>query len=71
MSGKVDLKKYPRTTTMILAKTLINLVYQFAREERRFKGENPIDLIRKNKVFKKGKVKSNGSIHEDDLGAYW
>ena len=71
VSGKVDLKKYPRTTTMILAKTLINLVYQFAREERRFKGENPIDLIRKNKVFKKGKVKSHGSIHEDDLGAYW
>jgi integrase len=71
VSGKTNLDKYPRTSTMILAKTVINLVYQFAREERNFKGDNPIDLIRKNKVFKKGKVISHKPVHEDDLGAFW
>ena len=53
VSGKKDIQRYNRTTTMNLAKSLINLVYEYASEERAYKGDNPLDKIRKNKVFKK------------------
>ena len=71
VSGKKDIQRYNRTTTMNLAKSLINLVYEYASEERAYKGDNPLDKIRKNKVFKKAKSISHKSVDLDDLGMYW
>lgn len=71
VSGKVDLQRYNRTTTTIYAKTLLNVIYQFAMEQREYAGDNPIDRIRKNSIFKKGEVKHHPSVEEKDLGMYW
>lgn len=71
VSGKTDLNRYNRTTTAIYGKTLINMIYLFAIEERNFLGDNPIDKIRRNSIFKKGKVKHHEPVAEEDLGMFW
>jgi len=71
VSGKKDKEKYNRTTTAIFAKTLINMIYNYAKEEKGYKGDNMIDPIRNNSIFKKGEVKNHKGIREEDLGRYW
>jgi integrase len=72
VSGKTDIKKYNRTTTMNFAKTLLNIIYNHAIDELNWNGENAIDRIRSNKIFKKMKKPvQHSSIVEEDFGRYW
>ena len=71
VSGKVNLDRYNRTTTAVYGKTLLNMIYIFAMEERNFNGDNPIDRIRRNSIFKKGKPKHHEGVKQEDLGQYW
>lgn len=72
VSGKTDIKRYNRTTTMNYAKTLLNIIYNHAIDELNWNGENAIDRIRSNKVFKKMKKPvQHSSIVEEDFGRYW
>jgi len=71
VSGKTDLKRYNRTTTAIYGKSLLNVIYLFAMEERNYAGDNPIDKIRRNSIFKKGQVKHHPSVEDEDLGMLW
>ena len=71
ISGKKDTEKYNRTTTMIYAKTILSLTYQYAYDERGYKGDNPVDKFRNNKIFKKTSVRHHKPVHNDDLGSFW
>ena len=72
VNGKIDIKRYNRTTTMNYAKTLLNIIFNHAIDELSWNGENAIDRIRSNKVFKKMKKPvKHASINEEDLGRYW
>ena len=71
VSGKTDLNRYNRTTTAIYGKSLLNVIYLFAMEERNFNGDNPIDKIRRNSIFKKGQIKHHPSVEDEDLGMLW
>lgn len=69
-SGKIDLKKYPRASTVNLAKSLINLVYTYALEWEQFGGENPLKKHEKHSLWKKPKVKGHKGVREEDLGSF-
>ena len=72
VSGKTDTKRYNRTTTTNLAKTLLNIMYTYAIDELQWDGDNAIDRIRSNKIFKKMKKPvKHSSVIEEDFGRYW
>lgn len=73
VSGKTDIARWNRTTTAIYAKTLLSLIYKFAKQERQYKGANQVLQIADNSIFKKDmkKVKHHASVNEEDLGMYW
>ena len=71
VSGKVDLKKYPRATTLNYGKTIINLVYTFALEWEEFKGDNPLKKHPRHSLWKKPKVQGHKPVKNEDLGNFW
>jgi integrase len=71
VSGKVDLNKYPRASTLNFGKTLINLVYSYALEWEEFKGDNPLKKHPKHSLWKKPKVQGHKPVKIEDLGSYW
>lgn len=70
-SGKVDTKKYPRQVTLTYAKTVINLVYQYAIEWENFSGDNPLLKHKDHSLFKKIKPTKHKAVTLEDLGHYW
>jgi len=70
VSGKTDIKKYNRATSVNYAKTLINHIYNYALEWEEFKGDNPLKKHPRHSLWKKPKVKGHKGVKEEDLGSF-